>query len=343
VAAGLTTRGYAVSSSGTIVYLEGAASVGVLAVTPTHLLVFDPAGKVDTLHLPEGRRLRARYSPDGHAIAFEFVDPIRTPATDIYTFDLVTGTATQITFDGDNDAPVWSPDGTRLLFDVEASTRDSTQGADLFVKPADNSENEKRVLSRAGDQVPWAWLPDDRIVFASDDAGNRDLFTLSLSKQGEPQPYLEAPWDEYEFALSPDGKLAAFVSRETQTPDVWVRDFPTPEGKWRVSSGGGRDPRWSPDGRTLYFWRIVNGPAPDTLLAVRIDRQPRVTVRQPQVVLVVNNNAQGWDVSPDGSHFLVAEPYQPANTAAAGSGPEHDRYLVVLNWFEELKQRMAAK
>ena len=126
-----------------------------------------------------------------------------------------------------------------------------------------------------------------------------------------------------------------------------MRNFPDPEGKWRVSFGGGYLPRWAPDGRTLYFWRIAGNAAneqPDTLFAVRVDRQPRVTIGHPEVVLVVNTNFTGWDIHPDGEHFLVTVPYSAGGgTEAIASGDQPDRYLVVLNWFEELRQRMGRR
>ena len=77
---------------------------------------------------------------------------------DIYTYDLLTGTNPQITFEGDNDRPVWSPDGTRILFN---SDRDGADGEDLYVKPADNSAGAEQILTRPANQYPTDWLPAD--------------------------------------------------------------------------------------------------------------------------------------------------------------------------------------
>jgi len=342
VASGFSRRGFSVSREGTLVYLEGQATNAGGAGRPTRFLLLDASGRADTLRLPPGRYLYPHFAPDGRMIAYERMNLDRDNETDIYTFDLVTGTTTQITFDGDNDAPLWSPDGMRLLYDVEDSGSDSTVGEDLFIKPADNSSAQTRILSHPGDQRPLAWLADDRLVFVSRDQGSRnaDLMVMPLADSSAVQPYLQAPWNEDEFALSPDGRLAAFVSNETETREVWLRDFPTPEGKWRVSFGGGGEPRWSPDGSTLYFWRFA--PGADTLKAVRVTRTPRVSVGSAEVVLVRDVLA-GWDLHPDGRRFLVVENEAAANPAQAAAGQSSDRYLVVLNWYEELKQRMAAK
>ncbi len=241
----------------------------------------------------------------------------------------MTNSRTQITFEEDNDDPVWSPDGTRILFNNEGEGSDAE---DLWVKPADNSGPAERVLSRPGNQWPLAWLEDDLIVFASDEAGNNDLMLHSLAGDSEPKPYLQAPWDEYEFALSPDGSIAAHVSDKTGSPEVWLRDFPTPVGEWRVSSGGGVWPRWSPDGRTLYFWRRTSGV--DTLFAVEVIRDQGIRVGAAEAVLALETG-QGWDLHPDGDRFIVLVPNAGATESSAVS-----RYLVVLNWFEELRGRM---
>jgi Tol biopolymer transport system component len=169
-------------------------------------------------------------------------------------------------------------------------------------------------------------------VLASDETGNDDLVMYSLSGESELEPYLQAPWDEDEFALSPDGTIAAHVSEKTGSNEVWLRDFPTPVGEWRVSFGGGVWPRWSPDGRTLYYWSRASGA--DTLFAAEVIRDQGVQVGAAEVVLALETG-QGWDLHPDGDRFIVLVPHASSTDSEAVS-----RYLVVLNWFEELKERM---
>lgn len=290
------------------------------------LLVMNMDGGSDTLRLPAEAMRRPRFSPDGRAIAFEVLSD---DGHDLYTYDLVSNSRTQITFEEDNDDPVWSPDGKRILFDNEG---ESSDGEDLWVKPADNSGPAEQVLSRPGNQWPLAWLEGDLIVFASSEAGNDDLMMYSLSGDSEPEPYLQAPWGEDGFALSPDGSIAAHVSEKTGAAEVWLRDFPTPVGEWRVSFGGGDWPRWSPEGRTLYFWRESSGL--DTLFAVDVIRDQGVRVGAAEAVLALETG-QGWDLHPDGDRFIVLVPAARVSESSAAS-----RYLVVLNWFEELRERM---
>jgi dipeptidyl aminopeptidase/acylaminoacyl peptidase len=324
--AGFFHRGYSVSRAGTLVHHKGE---GFASWVPTLVIVRDFQGRADTLPLPPGSQRVVRFSPSGRAIAYEVVSD--APSHDIYTFDLVTGANQQITFESDNDDPLWSPDGTRLLFNYQG---DGTEAEDLWIKPADNSADAEQVLGLPGNQVPVAWIDDDRFVFVSGEAGNDDLYVYSFSSGGQPEPYLQAPWQEFDLALSPDGDLAAVATTETGSQEIWLREFPVPEGKWRVSFGGGRDPRWSPDGRTLYFARYGRA---DTLFSVRVDRDPAVVVHDAEVVFAAPA-IDRWDLHPDGERFLVVVP--TPSVGANQVAEADDRYLVVLNWFEELKERV---
>jgi len=348
VASGLGWRGYAVARNGTLVHHEGELAGGgdvqrrfVIidrARSDVYLLgsvPYESQGVADTVRHPAGNVDEPRFSPDGRTIAYDYFTS-SGGVSNIYTFDLLTGTNSQITFEGDNDGAVWSPDGTQILF--RSDERDGSDGEDLYVKRADNSSGAESVLSRPGNQRPTHWLEDDVILFQSDEAGNSDIWTVSVSGGGDPEPYLEAPWQEFVATVSPDGTLAAYVSTETgQSAEVWLHDFPVPTGKRRVSFGGGQGPRWSPDGKTLYYWKGAGGA--DTLFSVAIERDP-VVVRQPEFVLAADIAGAlfNWDLHPDGNRFLVT--VADGGTTETPGEPSPTRFLVVLNWFEELKARV---
>ncbi len=336
VAATGVRRGYSISRDGILVHHEGQSALGGL-VGDRRFLIRDFDGGVDTVRLPPGGHFSPRFSPDGRMIAYG--STAATGGDDIiFTFDLVSGTNTQITFEGSSDDPIWSPDGTRLVFD--ASNVDGADGEDLYVKAADNSGPALQLLTRPGNQWPTGWLADGTILYSSGTAGNMDLFTVTSDSGGEPRVYLEAPWREANLTVSPDGTLGAFEADEAGRRDIWLRTFPVAEGKWRVTTGGvGVAPRWSPDGQYVYFTRA--GAPEDSLFRVRVDRtaQGGVVVRGEELVLTHDISGIGnWDLHPDGRRALI--------TVAGNSGPTPtgeggtDRYLVVLNWFSEMLSRI---
>jgi serine/threonine-protein kinase len=336
----LSTRGYSVSATGVLVQYdaEGTQSRGA-----NRLVIVDPGRGVDTVRLPPGRRAYPRFSRDGRSIAMEVFADARNGATDIYTLDLVTGTYTQLTFEGDNDEPVWSPDGKRILFDKEVATNPARE--ELFIKPADNSGPERRLTTLASVEIgAEQWIDDKTLLFDAQVPGRAgDVFTVGADSGSVPVPYLQSPFNEIEPRLSPDRRLLAFTSNETGGNQIWMRDFPVPQGKWNISVGAGRAARWSPDGRFVYFWRA--GAPIDTLFRARIDRTPTVVVHAPEVVAAINTSGvSNWDLHPDGRRFIVAAVIsEPAATGAAAAAAPQSRYLILQNWFGELRRLTAAK
>jgi eukaryotic-like serine/threonine-protein kinase len=333
----VTTRGYSVSATGVLVQYdaEGSQNQGLL----NRLVIVDPGHGADTVRLPPGRRLFPRFSRDGRSLVMEVVAEGRNGATDIYTLDLVSGAYTQLTSDGDNDEPLWSPDGKRILFDKAAT---NPAGEDLFIKPADNSGPERRLTTLGSGEVEARqWIDDKTLLFDAMVPGRGyDVFTVAADSGSVPVSYLQSPFSEWEPQLSPDRTLLAFTSNETGTDEVWMRDFPVPQGKWNISRGRGRAVRWSPDGRFVYFWRF--GSPTDTLIRVRIDRTPAVVLRAPELVAAINTNSvQNWDLHPDGRRFVVAVSVVEAAAPAAVSRPA--RYLILENWFGELRRLTGAK
>jgi Tol biopolymer transport system component len=277
-------------------------------------------------------------SPDGRFVAYVLSGDVEN----VYTFDLSTGTNTQLTFDGRSADPIWSPDGKQIVY----AKRDSTaagvgSGLHLHIKAADNSGVETVLAPAAVSERATDWTHQDVIAVTATNASNGlDLVTRSPKSTGSASPYLNAPWDESGLVISPDGKLAAFSANENSRIQVWLRDFPSPTGKWLVSGESGQYPRWSRDGRYIYFWRT--GTPLDTLFRSQIDRTPSVVVRTPEPVVMIDaSGIANWDLFPDGKRFLLAVPDIPAAATVGPAGT--DRHLVVLNWFTELKRTLGKR
>jgi|CXWL01.1.fsa_nt_gi serine/threonine-protein kinase len=333
VGTSIISRGYAVSATGVLVQHDVA---GTGSAAENHLVIVDPGKSPDTLRLPPARREQLRFSPEGRSLAMQVVVPEREGGnTDIYTLDLVSGTYTQLTFAGDNDQPVWSPDGKRLLFDARV-----VQGQeDLFIKPGDNSTPERRLTVLKGGELESAQWLGDTLLFVADGSG-ADVFIMKADSGSVPIPILQTPANETEPRVSPDRTLIAFRSDETAgSGQIWLRDFPAPQGKWNLSRGVGSAPRWSPDGRFVYYWK---GAQPlDSLFRVRIDRTPSMVVQAPELVLAMDvDNIASWDLHPDGRRFIVTVPKLVGAPTAGAAG---NRFLILQNFFGELRRVTAGK
>jgi len=339
VGAQQNSRGFSISYNGSLVMIDAEPDGALLGESVTRLLVVTIGGSTDTLRLPTARRVQPRFSPNGRMLAFRLEDIDGVGRADIHTVDLVTETNVQLTFEGDNGEPTWSPDGTSILF---SRTTDSTS-EDLWMKPADNSAQERRILSLPGNQWPATWPTNDLIVFNTTGTSGIDLQLWSPSKTGAPTTYLAAPWNEFGLRVSPDGKFAAYVSNEGGAPEVWIRDFPIPQGKWRVSRGQSNAPRWSRDGRFLYYTHAGGGGGIDTLYRVRVDRTPSLTIAASKEVLFIGDidGIANWDLHPDDKRFVVAVPVGAQRGALVTDTTQTPRFIIALNWVPALERLMA--
>jgi serine/threonine-protein kinase len=146
------------------------------------------------------------------------------------------------------------------------------------------------------------------------------------------QPFLNTRFNESAPRFSPDGRWLAYVSDESGHWETYVRPYPGPGGKWQVSTEGGTEPVWNPNGREL-FYRQAN-----KMMAVDVTTQPGFSAGKPKLLfeepyLPTAATIQNYDVSPDGQHFLMVKPVEQEQSAPT-------QINVVLNWFEELKQKV---
>jgi serine/threonine-protein kinase len=159
--------------------------------------------------------------------------------------------------------------------------------------------------------------------------GNREFKFLLDEKYHESQP-----------RISPDGRWMAYTSNESGKEEIYVRPFPdVNDGRWQISTSGGNNPLWSRDGREIFY---RNGNA---VIAVSVKTLPTFIFETPRTLFqgtyVSSVNIPGstdfgtWDISPDGQRFLMLR------GSSAVSSPR--KINIVLNWFEELKQRVPEK
>jgi eukaryotic-like serine/threonine-protein kinase len=314
---GFGATAFAASSVGTVAYI-GSRDAGA----NRRFILVDRAGAREPIPLQAPGLDVPRFSPNGRKLAYE-------DGAHIYVYDLVIGTNTRVTFHGLNGLPVWTPAGDALVF---SSAREGSRGGDLFRVPANGEREPELLWSEDGRLVPESWAPDgSRLLYTSvRQSGIHDLKVLDLRGDTRSAPYLNADWNEARGRISPDGRWVAYDSEEDGTREIYVRAFPDPGPKWKVSQGGGRWSRWAPDGRELYYWRD------DTLVAATVRTEPSFQVLARTDVLSGQYGA--YDVRPDGSGFVLTEQAPEAEGEDADQDDEAD-LVVVVNWFDELLRR----
>jgi Tol biopolymer transport system component len=243
---------FATSLSGALVYRADPLR------SPTQLTWVDRKGRRSGVVGRPERHRNPEISPDGTGVVMEVIDSW-SPAPDIWHLDLTRGAMTRLTTDPANDFnPIWSPDGRWIVF---SSDRGGT-GPQLFRIHPDGT-GEERVLQSSTAMVANHWSRDGHLLVYQIRPAFK-LGILPLSPAGAPRIFDGSRFDEAAGQVSPDGRWLAYISPEggegTATGDllrlwnVYVQTFPQPGGKVRVSTNGATSPRWSRDGRELFFY-----------------------------------------------------------------------------------------
>jgi eukaryotic-like serine/threonine-protein kinase len=287
---------FSISTLGPMSYRTG-------GITGRQLTWFDRSGKtVGTMAAPdENNLISVELSPDGRRVA---VDRTVLGNRDIWLIDAAR--TSRFTFDASADAfPIWSRDGSRVVFDS------SRKGArDLYQKPSSGGGNEEIVLESSQNKTANDLSPDGRFLLYRNTAsdGGSDLWVLPMGGDRKPYSFLTTSFDERTGEFSPDGRWVAYQSNESGRFDIYVRPFLGPGGQWQVSTAGGIQPRWRPDGKELYYI------APDgklmaasiALNGTALEPATPTTLFQTRIWGGGSNaaNKQQYDVAPDG-RFLM--------------------------------------
>jgi Tol biopolymer transport system component len=238
---------------------------------------------------------------------------------DIWVYELERAVRTRITFDpGFDSTPVWSPDGTRIAYVNEASSRNSYR---IMVTNASGIGEAEVLLEDPRDLTTSSWSRDGKfLLYHVTDPNTEDVWVLPMEGERKPFAFLTGPYFEREAVFSPDGKWVAYMSTESGLEEVYVTNFPERNRKWQVSIGEGDRPRWSADGKRIYY--LSNS---DMIMAVDLEvRGNELHIAPPKQVFQARPRRPGnvFQVSGDGKRFLVVDRGEITNSPVS----------LVLNW-----------
>ena len=277
-------------------------------------------------------------SPDGTRLLYGIDDGVDAA---LWMYDLRGGTPPRrVTFGGRSVNPMWSRDGRWIVYETEV---DGQRG--LFRQPADGSATPERLTTaeRGGTHTAESWTPDGHTLLftAAAERKPQAIWSVAVDGDRQPRPLLVGPRIFANAAVSPDGRWLAYNSNEINgaAHNVFVQPYPPNGAKRQVSSGLSANSAWTADGRQLIF---DAGPGSNQLVAVDVRAEggslsfgPPVAITVPGIGNITPLNRQ-YDVLPDGSGFIAVVP----PNAVDGRGVRPPEIAVVLNWSEELNQRM---
>jgi serine/threonine-protein kinase len=325
---------FSVAANGTLAYVGEFQLVGAAIATPVWV---DRAGHEDTLKVDPQVYWYPRLSPDGTRMAVSIADSLTPSRADIWVLDLVRGSKTRITFDANNRFyPVWTPDGTRLIFSDGVGAKNRIRWA-----PATGAGSIETLLE-GEERYPTSVSQDGRLLafYEVRPQTRRDLWVFPLDGKEKPQPFFGTPFEDSAPIFSPDGHWIAYASNKSGQSEIYVRPYPAAGAQeYTISAGGGTEALWAPGGRELLYrhgndlMSVAVSSAAGSLMAAAPTRLfSGQFVRDGSTTRTVAN----YDISRDGKRFLMLKT-APASPATAPP------VSVVLNWFTELQQRVPTR
>ncbi len=304
--AGEGVNSASVSATGLVAYRAG-------AVDQTQLTWFDRSGAArGSVDQPDGSLSVPRVAPDGRRVV---VTRITAQGENLWVLD--GARMSRLTFGAHRDfSPLWSPDGTRIVFSSERSG-----GFGLYQKLVNGAVGDEQLLVTSGQQMfPQSWSLDGRFLLymSFDPQTDEDLWVLPMRGDHTPSVFLKTPFREIWGAFSPDGRWVAYQSNQSGRFEIYVHPFRPPGAKhtdsdsaavqWQVSTAGGVFPTWRPDGKEIYYIDPSGAmmAAPITVSGATFAAGTPVKLFQTRIVgggLAAQRGRQ-YDVAPDG-RFLI--------------------------------------
>jgi serine/threonine-protein kinase len=316
------TAQFAISQSGTLVYIPGEAAAREIVWVAQD----GTETPIDTTWT--GAFGDVTLSPDGTRLAMTI---IADEGGAIWVKRLPNGSLTRLSFTGAADRPAWTPDGNSVAYMTTIQGRRTA-----WIRRADGSNEERSVNLKAPQLDEITYSPDGRFTVLRSQgtsSNTRKLLIAPASGESAPRSLVKTEYDNFGAAISPDGRWLAYTSNESKQNEVYVRPFPSVDSaRWTISINGGAEPRWSRDGRKLFF-RTPAGDMMSVPVAAGSAFLPGTPVKlfsDPH--LLADGFHQSYDVGAGDKFIMIRGSQKTAQTLG-----------VVINWGAELGRKAASK
>jgi serine/threonine-protein kinase len=316
---------FALSASGTLIYASGDRYP-----TPSSTLVrVDRKGAETKLAEVRGSTVGIRISPSGSSlVAFKTLDGSR--ASDLWMYELPSGTPVRLTSTGDSAWPLFSFDGKSVWF---------AGGAGMFSLPLDGSNAPKLMSEGNTNDIPASWSPDGKwLASLRLDGTFFRIFVRPMrdsKPDGDAREFSPSKFNQREVAFSRDGRWIAYVSNASGSADVHVRPFPGPGQEHRISTNGGTNPVWSRNSPELFY--LEGNRSKSSMMAVDVSLSGEFNAGKPHrlfdaTAYPVTGPLPSYDVTSDGQ-FIMSHIQEPPDQPVT-------KLNIVLGWTNELKRRV---
>ena len=319
---------FSVADDGTLAYVPGSVTTGIRT-----LVWVDKAGNQTPVNIPRGQLNDPRISPDGSKVALLQGS---SGSGDVWIYEFARSTFTRFTFTTTNATPIWSADSKNIYY-VSIAPVGAGDETTVFRRPADGSREAETILTVKGRKYLKAILPDGETALLDSQLQTitGSIMKIALKPDAQATPVVDNPqFNNFAAAVSSDGRWLAYQSNESGRPEIYVRDFAGGGGRWQISTSGGQEPHWAPDGRELYYRNS------GYLIVVPIETQPTFQAGTPknlfgEIYDLRSNTGETYDVDPRGGRFLLIRPPKEEVSSA--------QVRMVLNWSSELQRLVPVK
>lgn len=311
---------FSISENGTLAYIPGSinASNNMLALV-------DFKGITQSLNIQATRS--PQFSSDGKQILFTRSEEV----SNLWVYETERNLLRRFSEkEFETYWGIWSRDSKRIVFNSNIGGSSCT----LYWKRSDGTGPTARLINGSYHQQPKCWYNDSLLIYTEgiNPSTGVDILSVQLGKDTIQKPLLNTRYNESHPEISPDKRWLAYVSDESGREEVYICSFPDLDNKKQISTDGGVEPVWSPEGKELYYRNFTA----NKVMGVSFSESAKMQPGKPKLILqgkfVQNSGPWGrnFDITPDGKRFLMI--LEGSNELPAG------QINVIVNWTEELKK-----